>query len=212
MASLTFYYGSGSPYAWRVWLALEHKGIPYEMKTLSFDAGDNKRPDFLAFNPRGLVPVIIDDGFVLYESAVIVEYLEDTRPQSPRLFAAEPRERALQRRLVREVDQYVAPAVMKFATLRRAAASGSSEEQIDGATTDLGKELARWERMVAGDYLAGAFSVADITLYPQVAIAQRVVTRLKGALPSFSSRDTLERMVLEMVEAVSESHPAVPSC
>src|SRR6266699_2559514 len=36
--ALAFYYASGSPYAWRVWLALEHKGIPYERKTLSFAA------------------------------------------------------------------------------------------------------------------------------------------------------------------------------
>jgi hypothetical protein len=37
--TVRFYYGSGSPYAWRVWLALEHRGIPYHLKTLSFDAG-----------------------------------------------------------------------------------------------------------------------------------------------------------------------------
>ena len=35
--SLVFYYGSGSPPAWRVWLALEHKRIPYEAVRLSFD-------------------------------------------------------------------------------------------------------------------------------------------------------------------------------
>ena len=38
--ALTFYYGSGSPYGWRVWLALEHKQITYELKTMSFSAGD----------------------------------------------------------------------------------------------------------------------------------------------------------------------------
>jgi glutathione S-transferase len=37
---LTFYYGSGSPFAWRVWLALEHKQIPYEMRILSFSSGE----------------------------------------------------------------------------------------------------------------------------------------------------------------------------
>jgi Glutathione S-transferase, N-terminal domain len=40
LLSVRFYYGAGSPYAWRVWLALEHKGIPYHRKTLSFDACD----------------------------------------------------------------------------------------------------------------------------------------------------------------------------
>jgi len=64
--ALTLYYLSGSPYAWRVWLALEHKRIPYELKAMSYDAGDFKRPDFLALNPRHRVPVIVDDGFALY--------------------------------------------------------------------------------------------------------------------------------------------------
>ncbi len=58
-------YASGSPYAWRVWLAAEHKGIAYELKTLSFDAGDLKRPGFLALNPRHRVPVIVDNDFTL---------------------------------------------------------------------------------------------------------------------------------------------------
>src|SRR5258706_13565754 len=66
MASLTLYYGSGSPHAWRARYALGHKGIPYDMKTLSFDKEENKRPGFLKLKPRGQVPVIGDDGFALY--------------------------------------------------------------------------------------------------------------------------------------------------
>jgi hypothetical protein len=69
--SVRFYYGSGSPYAWRVWLALEHKGIPYHRKTLSFDAGDLKTAEFGALNPRRRVPVLVDDDFALAESAAI---------------------------------------------------------------------------------------------------------------------------------------------
>ena len=41
--ALTFYYGSGSPFAWKVWLTLEHKQIPYEFRLLSFDRGDLKK-------------------------------------------------------------------------------------------------------------------------------------------------------------------------
>ena len=64
--AVDFYYASGSPYAWRVWLALEHKGAAYKRTTLSFDAGDLKTPKFQALNPRRKVPVLVDDDFVLY--------------------------------------------------------------------------------------------------------------------------------------------------
>ena len=91
--SLTFYYGSGSPFAWRVWLALEHKQIAYELKVLSFDRGDTRAPEFLAINPRGRVPTIVHDGFKLWESLAILEYLEESFPQKP-LLARDPRTRA----------------------------------------------------------------------------------------------------------------------
>src|SRR6266849_445939 len=113
--ALAFYYASGSPYAWRVWLALEHKGIPYALKTMSFDCGDLERPEFIALNPRHLVPVFVDDGFALYESAAIVEYIEDRWPGEPRLFSANLRRRAVQRRMVREADQYFAAAMERLA-------------------------------------------------------------------------------------------------
>ena len=83
--ALTFYYGSGSPFAWKVWLILEHKGIPYEFRLLTFDRGDTKSSEFRAVNPRGKVPAILDDGFALWESAVIAEYLEERYPQKPLL-------------------------------------------------------------------------------------------------------------------------------
>jgi glutathione S-transferase len=66
--TITFYYGSGSPFAWYVWLVLEHKQLPYELKLMSLLGADLKTPDYLAMNPHGKVPVLVDDGFVLSES------------------------------------------------------------------------------------------------------------------------------------------------
>ena len=114
--SVRFYYGSGSPYAWRVWLALEHKGIPYHRKTLSFDAGDLKTAEFGALNPRRRVPVLVDDDFMLAESAAIVEYIEERWPSGPALFARDPRQRAIQRRMVREADDYLADLGQRLAS------------------------------------------------------------------------------------------------
>ena len=63
--AIVLYYGSGSPFAWRVQLALEHKALAYERKVLSFSAGDTRKPEFVALNPRHRVPVIVDGDFVL---------------------------------------------------------------------------------------------------------------------------------------------------
>jgi hypothetical protein len=49
--SLTFYYLSGSPFSWRVWLALEHKAAPYELRLLRADTGDLKSETYLRLNP-----------------------------------------------------------------------------------------------------------------------------------------------------------------
>ena len=179
--ALTFYYASGSPYAWRVWLALEYKGIPYKLKTMSFDAGDLKKPKFTALNPRQRVPVIVDRGFALYESAAIVEYLEDRWPRAPHLFSTDVRDRALQRRMIREADQYFAEGLERLVeAVLFTPQERWSEERIVAAYAAIRKELVAWERTTAGDYLAGALSAVDFTLYPEVELALRICKRKPG--------------------------------
>jgi glutathione S-transferase len=164
------YYGSGSPYAWRAWLALEQKGVPHELKTLSFAAGDLKTAEFSALNSRRRVPVLVDDGFVLYESAAIVEYIEERWPDGPPLFAADIRERAVQRRMVREADQYLARIIERVATGGRAT----------DAQGDLQEELTYWESVITGDYVTGPLSAVDLTLYPFLVLALRITSRQPG--------------------------------
>jgi glutathione S-transferase len=181
--AMTLYYMSGSPYAWRVWLALEHKGMAYDLKRMSFDAGDFSQPSFLALNPRHQVPVIVDGDFVLYESAAIVEYLEDKQPE-PRLFATDLRERAVQRRLVREADEYVAEAIAELArAVLFTPRERWSEERIGEACAAIKRELAMWEGTVRGEFITGDLSVVDFSLFPHVALLGRIGDRFPGLLP-----------------------------
>src|SRR5882724_7654268 len=53
-------------------------GIAFERNDIGGEFGGNKAPDYLALNPNGLVPTIDDDGFILWESNVIVRYLAGT--------------------------------------------------------------------------------------------------------------------------------------
>jgi glutathione S-transferase len=177
--SITFYYGSGSPYAWRVWLALEAKGLSYDQKVISFSEGDHKKPGFLALNPRHKVPVIVDGDFALYESAAIMEYLDEQYPSGMKLFPGDARQRALVRRLVREADDYFAAAAEPiqdaiFFTKRE----NWDAESIAEGREKLAREAAKWEKAFAGDYLAGnVLSAADFTLYPMVALCLRMDIR-----------------------------------
>jgi glutathione S-transferase len=72
---LKFYSNALSLYSRPVWIALLEKKLPFELIELALD-GDQWQPEFLAINPFGRVPVLVDDGFSIYESLSILDYLE----------------------------------------------------------------------------------------------------------------------------------------
>ncbi len=177
--ALTFYYGSGSSFAWKVWLVLEHKAIPYEFRLLSFDRGDTKSPEFRAINPRGKVPTIVDDGFALWESAVIVEYLEERYPQRP-LLPENAKARAIARRIAAEADGYLSPAVTRLFELTLFREEPASPPEIAEAHQRILDELSVIEAQFAGPYLAGPLSLADFTMFPHMRMLKRVEERQPG--------------------------------
>lgn len=178
--AITLYYGSGSPYAWRVQLALEAKRLPYERRVLSFSAGDTRKPEFVKLNPRHRVPTIVDGDFVLYESNAIVEYLDEAyASQGTRLFPGDARQRATVRRIVSEVDGYTSEAAdALIEELLYAKAEARDAAKLEKARAGVAEELAFLSRYLAADFLAGALSAADFALYPYVAFLDRCHQRV----------------------------------
>ena len=82
--ALELYWGSGSPFAWRVMLTLEVKRLTYQSTFLEFSKGEHKAAGFLKLNPRGKVPVLKDDDLVLNESLAIIAYIPTLRCSAPR--------------------------------------------------------------------------------------------------------------------------------
>jgi glutathione S-transferase len=173
--ALTLYYGSGSPYAWRAQLALEHKALPYDLKVLSFTAGDTRKPEFVALNPRHQVPTLVDGDFVLYESNAIAEYLDEAFPgRGAPLFPGDARTRAIVRRLVLEVDNYFYKATDPLLDQ----AFWKKPEERDAKIIAAGRqgvvdELGMFTKAMRGDFLAGPLSAADFAFYPLVAFLYR---------------------------------------
>lgn len=91
--------------AYRVRIALNLKGLKtdYRYVHLIKNGGEQHRPEYLALNPQGRVPTLVDDGHVLTQSLAIIEYLEETHPEPPLL----PKD-ALGRARVRALAQVIA--------------------------------------------------------------------------------------------------------
>ena len=174
---ITLYDADRCPYCARTRIALAEKGIEYE--TVEIDLAD--RPSWIyEKNPLGRVPVLEDDAFVLPESAVINEYLEERYPE-PALWPADAAERAFGRLLVFRFDQLSSP----YYALRR---------EEDGARERLDAELAKLNAVLAAQpYLSGReYGLADIAYVPWILRAR---DRMGVALGSFEALlDWLERL------------------
>lgn len=180
---IQFYFGSGSPYAWKVWLALEHKQLSYQAHRMTFDGGELKGAAFTAINPRQKVPALVDNGFAMYESSAMLEYLEDRYPDSGQpLWPGDVSARAIARRRAAEVLAYVDPINDKlFEEVFNATGAPPNLEKLAATKALLSAELAIIDGWLDGDFLAGErLSGADFTLYPYLAFLGRVDTRKPG--------------------------------
>jgi len=170
---MKFYYGSGSPFSWYVWLVLEHKQLPYEFNLLSLQSGELKKPEYLAIHPHGKVPALIDGDLILWESSTIVEYLEERYPERP-VLPGNIKERAIARRFSAEAYSYLYPVLRRLMELTLLSPDGDGDPaDIVVVLRDLGRELAYFEDALSGDYFVGHLSMADFTLYPLFALFRR---------------------------------------
>jgi glutathione S-transferase len=157
---LTLYDADRCPYCARVRIVLAEKRLEHEPVVVDLD----DRPAWIyEKNPLGRVPVLEEDAFVLPESAVINEYLEERYPEPP-LWPADPAERAAGRLLVERFDQLSRP----YYALRR-----GDEEARDR----LGNELAKLDSVLAGSsFLTGRqFGIADAAYLPWILRAETML-------------------------------------
>jgi glutathione S-transferase len=148
-----------------VWCA-DELGLDYERVDVGGKFGGNDTPEYLAMNPNGLVPVIEDDGFVLYESNAIVRYLA-ARHAAERLWPADLRRRAdVDRWMEWQATSYTPAMWAAFwqlirtpAEKRDASAVEASRAKSERLSGILDAQLAS-KRFVTGE----DFSIADIVL------------------------------------------------
>jgi glutathione S-transferase len=156
-----------SPNCQRVKIVLAEKNLPYEIVPVDLRAKEQKTPEYLKLNPYGKVPVLTDDGTVLYESCIINEYLDERYPQPP-LMPKDPGKRAKARILVDYGMAHFDGPYQKLRMELMKEPKDQDQQIIDGAKSDLKRLLKRFEEELGDqEYLVGEFSLVDADLLPR---------------------------------------------
>ncbi|MDR3497981.1 MAG: glutathione S-transferase family protein [Parvibaculum sp.] len=169
---ITLYEHPLSPYAQKVKISLREKGVAFELKTPDAMGSGQTRGDFMTANPRGEVPALIDGDLSIFDSTIILEYIEDKWP-TPAMLPTAPAERARMRMIEEVCDTHYEAINWGFgeigwfrraegelaATLRERAA-----EQTENIQTWLARQLG------TRDWFNGAsFGWGDLSVVPYVA-------------------------------------------
>jgi len=197
--------------AYRVRIALNLKGLPYEMVPihLTRDGGQQRKPDFVAVNPQMRVPVLaLSGGEVLTQSLAIIEYLDETNPDPP-LLPAE----ALDRAKVRSIAQLIACDIHPLNNL---VALQYIKRQLKHEQPEIDAWYHHWvlqgfaalEAMIEpGPYaFGGRVTLADLCLVPQVFNARRLKVPLE-AFPKIVAVDAACLRLSAFDKARPENQP-----
>jgi glutathione S-transferase len=180
--AITLYWGSGSPFSWRVMLALQYKNLPYESQLLHFDKQEHQSPHMLKLNPRGRVPVLKDGEYVVFESVAILYYLDLKYPQTP-IFGLSPEEAGVIMRVICEFQAYAEPSLQKIAG---AIFSDKVAEDIDDLT-DAMHVVAREARTIEGrlskeQWIVGDnYTALDMVIFPWIQLLRRALNKPAAA-------------------------------
>ena len=170
-----------SPCAQKVRLVLHEKGLPFEAKPVDLTKKENLQPEYLALNPKGVVPTIIENGAVVTESSIIIEYLDDAHP-SPPLRPVEADKRARMRSWIRAVDDELHPSngaitwpILVLPTLY--SQMGGDRTKVEAIVAKV-PDRARRERQMR--FIAQGLDAPDTA--QALAVISKVLDRMESAL------------------------------
>jgi glutathione S-transferase len=170
---LTLYTSPMSGNGRKVHMALEEVGAQYQLVKLDLVKGDQKNPEYLQLNPNGKVPTINDDGFILWESNAIIQYVVE-KFSAPNLLAAGIQNRArMFQWLLFEQTTFRPPLSLLVRQLRFTPSDKQDAKAIEQLWSEVRTNMGVLQNALSGrDYIGETFSVADIAMLPYVYLAK----------------------------------------
>jgi len=213
---LELYWGSGSPYSWRVQLALEYKRLPYESHLLQFSKQEHKSPQMLRMNPRGRVPALKDGDFVVFESLACLLYLDRKYPEPP-LFGRTPEEAATIMRVICEYQAYAEAPLLQIVSAVFFEKLDDRIEEVTRAMHVVAGEARTIEgRLSSSDWLVGEHaSAADMVVFPQIMLLLRAMEKREAGdlrsrfLPMEATYPAIARWIkrVELLPGYDRTYP-----
>jgi glutathione S-transferase len=214
--AITLYWASGSPFSWRVLLALAHKQLPYDSQQLHFDKQEHQSPQMLKMNPRGRVPVLKDNDYVVFESVAILYYLDQKYPQIP-IFGLSPEEAGVIMRVICEFQAYAEPALQKIVAAVFSDQVSDDIEELTDAMHVVGREARTIEgRLSKEKWIVGEnYTALDMVIFPWIQLLRRAMNRPVAAelgarfLPMERNYPALARWIsrIEALPGYEQTYP-----
>ena len=194
---LQLYIGNKNYSSWslRPWLLMKQAGIPFEEKLLRLGWEDDSpfKKTLLAIAPSGRVPLLVDDGFAIWDSLAIAEFLAERFAEKP-LWPADARARARARSICAEMHSGFGDLRSTFGMNIEASLPEVGERMLRenvGAARDLKRIDAMWSEALAasgGPFLFGSYSVADAYFAPVCTRIRTYALPLGAAAGAYAQR------------------------
>jgi len=158
-------YTAATPNGRKVTIALEELEVPYELKPIDLGAEQQLGEEFLARNPNHKIPVISDDGMVIWESGAILLYLAEKHGA---LLPADPAGRIHAIQYAFFQTGGIGPNLGRFGAQVRRPEKERNAEMLQVFGDEVGRLCGVLERILSDgrEYLAGDYSIGDIMHYP----------------------------------------------
>jgi len=157
----------------KVRIALLEKGLEFERINIDLTKREQKNPDYLKIHPFGQIPALDDEGFIIYDSTIINEYLEDEYPY-PSLLPRDSEGRARARLLEDFRDSHFNPFFVHIIHEMRKPEGERDAARIDAAKAEIIKAFDQTEQELKNkDYLVGSFSLADVAFMANIELLDR---------------------------------------
>jgi glutathione S-transferase len=165
--AITLYHDVPSSNSDRVKIALAEKGLSWKGVTVSLARKEQKGPEHLKRNPYGKIPVIEDDGQVLFESCIINEYLDEKYPNPP-LMPKDPYLRGRGRVVIDYALNYTHESYWALRAEMMKKTPARSESVLEEKRATLRNLLPYLEEALGEKpYFLGNFSLTDIAIVPR---------------------------------------------